>query len=116
MNTKTFKLSHSETYWDAKVEIDTANPATDKAIKDMVQFWSEWEIRLDANKGDYTMTFLKMLGRKLVYMQLDKDLNLKGVISEMSTEEGWYPLDGSFGIKLISCSSAEVSDDDLFIS
>lgn len=116
MSIRIFKLSHSETYWDGAVEIDTGNVAATEAMKETVEFWSDWQYRLNENGGDYVRTFLKMLGQKLVLMQLGFGYNLSGIIKEMAKEEGWPPLDGTYGITLVRCDDAEISEDDIFIS
>lgn len=60
------------------------------AIKEMVDFWSGGPDRLRRNKGDYTRTWLKQLGCYIFF-------NEKAPVNE----EGWYPLDGTEGIKLL---------------
>jgi hypothetical protein len=42
--------------------------------------------------------------------------NEKGVIDTMMDEEGWLPMDGSCGIKIVSVSEMEFNQDDFEIS
>lgn len=113
---KTYKLTHSETYWDGTVEIDDANPTAAEVMQQVVEFWMGSETRLNENDGDYTRTFLKMLGQKLVLMQLHLGYNLAGIIEEMADEEGGPMLDGSHGIKLVRCDCPEVNEEDIYIA
>lgn len=110
MSIRVFHLSHSETYWDGSVEIDHENPDAVEAMKQAVEFWTGWEDRLDENDGDYTKTFLKSLGEKLVLMQLHLGYNLSGIIQDMAEEEGWPLLNGTYGIKLTRCGVPEIDD------
>lgn len=100
MSVKKYLIEHVDLIWSCEVEIDEEKAAP--AIKEMVEFWLGWENELNKVNGDYTLAFLKMLGRELLYV----------VIAERSGEtcteyfkslEGWYPLDGSHGIKIVSC-------------
>lgn len=70
----------------AKVEI-TESVASQRAIKEMVEFWSGWESKLEDAYGSYVTVWLTMLTRFLV---------LNGKVPR--DEEGWYPLDGSHHI------------------
>lgn len=85
----------------ATVEIDEEKAA--EAIKEMVEFWASAQDDLREEKGDYTRAWLRRLGRHIVreYEPPRRD------------EEGWHPLDGSHGIKLVSWEAWE-ADDDLF--
>jgi hypothetical protein len=71
------------------VEIDDIKAAP--YIKEMVDFWSGNEHRLDENNGDYTKTWLKQLTYQILFTGRPP----------AKDDEGWVPLDGSCGIKLI---------------
>lgn len=84
----------------ATVEIDPAKAAP--LIKEMVEFWAFWEDRLADNDGDYTKTWLKLLGSFIIRNNRPpKD------------DEGWYQLDGSLGIKLLSWERWEHDEDQI---
>ena len=93
-----YSLTHLDSYWEAIVEIDTE--LSKIPIKDMVEFWSDWEYNLALNDGDYIITFLKQLARKIFIIKIETDYNIKGILREIKESEGYYPLDGSHGIKL----------------
>jgi hypothetical protein len=71
----------------ARVEINEEK--SKMAIQEMVEFWMGWKDKLEENDGDYIQTWLKQLVIYIVRMG-----------SSPSNQEGWYPLDGSHGIKL----------------
>jgi len=75
----------------ARVEVSD-HKATLDAIKDMVEFWAFWEKRLAEAHGDYTLCWLHELANFMLYEQRPPN----------SGDEGWYLLDGSLGIRLIS--------------
>lgn len=74
----------------ARVEIDDSETAR-AAIKEMVEFWAWWETALAKDGGDYTRCWLRKLAHYILANgQPPRD------------EEGWYPLDGSKGVKLLN--------------
>jgi len=99
MNTKIYDLIY-DCQLIARVSIEDSAETRD-IIKQMVEFWGNWEFRLGDNGGDYTKTFLKQLVGHI--------LNSGGAPDK--DEEGWVPLDGSFGIKFINCNQYEFYND-----
>jgi hypothetical protein len=84
----------------ARVVIDEEKAAP--FIKEMVEFWANYGERLTAAKGSYTKAWLMMLGRFILRnSKPPKD------------EEGWYPLDGSYGIKLEKWDTWEPDPDEI---
>lgn len=67
----------------ARVEI-TDSIASQRALREMVEFWAGWENRLEQADGDYMSVWLTMLARYLI---------LEGKAPR--DEEGWVPLDGT---------------------
>src|SRR4051812_1995781 len=59
MNTKTYDLSYD--YCPIATVQITDSEKTREVIKEMVEFWGNWEDRLRDNGGDYTKTWLKQL-------------------------------------------------------
>ena len=123
-NIKKFRVEHTPTYGEIVVEIDldfvnkikneTAEedyPIT-KGIEEMVNFWTGSESRLEDNEGNYLNTFLKQLCNEVIGLLASKNLSTYGVIEEMKGEEGWCPLDGTWGIKLIDVSSPDFKTQD----
>lgn len=85
----------------ATVEIEeSATPH----LKEMVEFWSDWEWKLEENDDDYTKTWLKMLGGFILYNNRPP-----------KNDEGWCSLDGSFGIKLLSWERYDHDEDEISI-
>jgi hypothetical protein len=85
----------------ATVEIDGEKAA--EPIKEMVEFSTSGEDDLAAENGDYTRAWLRRLGRFI----------LRQHAPPRSDDEGWFPLDGTHGIDLVSWEAWE-EDDDLF--
>ncbi len=81
--------------------IDIAStPRAMEAIREMVEFWMGWERKLKHTEGDYTKCWLIQLARYVLQ---------HGETPEGS--EGWYPLDGSYDIKLIWSGTVDIDDD-----
>ena len=122
---KKYVISHEPTWAQIVVEVDMdfefGRPGlgekirTEDLIKDMVDFWADWEEKLADNDDDYLRTFLKQLCEHVMRMLATSRWNEKGVIEEMMGEEGWYPMDGSCGIKIVSVSEMEFNQDDFEI-
>ena len=125
-NIKKFLVEHVPTFGEIVVEIDfdfvaeiKNNTGTEKypvqnAIEDMVKFWTGSELRVAENEGNYTHTFLKQLCSHVIGIIANRNLSEYGVIEEMKEEEGWCPLDGSFGIKLIRTERPVLDSQDDF--
>lgn len=86
-----------EREWNAVVAID--HDTADPLIKEMVEFWTDWENRLAVNEGSYTQTFLQQLGDQLV--RLSTEMRLKSAIEVLRRLEGWTAMDGSRGIAIL---------------
>lgn len=84
----------------ATVEIDETKAAD--LIKDMVNFWSGAEDRLEENDGNYTNAWLKMLGMFILNNRRPPD-----------GDEGWCKLDGKFGIKILSWNRWEFDEEQI---
>lgn len=88
----------------AEVTIDDSNPKLKDTLTEMVEFYSDWEHRLEDNDGDYLITFLK-------------DLTLF-IVQEAripSDDEGWCDMDGSYGITVFNFSRYELELDDVSV-
>jgi hypothetical protein len=86
----------------ATVEVDESIAAP--TIKEMVEFWMDWEKRLAANGGDYTKTWLKSLGMFILQ-------NHRPPSRPPHDDEGWVRLDGKFGIRLVDWTPWEPDED-----
>jgi hypothetical protein len=86
----------------ASVEVDSER--SESVIKEMVDFWSGSEERLESNGGDYLRAWLKQLGMFILRNHRPpKD------------DEGWCPLDGTHGITLKDWTSWEPDEDAITI-
>jgi hypothetical protein len=98
--TKRYNIQYGagEVDWNCEVEID--EELAKEPIKEIVEYWAGWQKWLKINDGDYTKTFLEDLGRILVRLSIS--LTLEGILGHFETREGYCPLDGTCGIKIIS--------------
>lgn len=94
---KTYSLLYDSTCI-AEIQIDDTDQAR-TAIKEMVEFWAQWEDRLYRFEEDYTLCWLNQVACAL----LNGRRGVEG--------EGWAPLDGSMGLKLLGCWPPEWDDD-----
>ncbi len=82
----------------ARVFIDEAKSR--EIVKEMVEFWSGWKERLRNDRGSYIISWLKLLGSQILHSGAPR-----------KDDEGWVPLDGSCGIKLVAWSRYEPDTD-----
>lgn len=87
----------------ATVQIDEEKAAA--LIKEMVDFWSGSEDRLEANDGSYLHTWLKQLAVFILRLRRTPD-----------GDEGWCKLDGTYGIKLLNWEEYEHDEDQIEIT
>ena len=88
----------------AEVEITEAKKAREP-IKEMVEFWAMWETALAKAGGDYTRAWLTQLAHHILHSGHPPRRD----------DEGWVPLDGSHGIKLLSWDRWEFDPSDTVI-
>jgi hypothetical protein len=91
-----------DTHLIATVSI-TPSPRSETAIKEMVEFGGLWRHSLAKAGGDYTQCWLRQLTGFI--------LREGGVY--MSGGEGWYPLDGSYDIKMLGMYPFDWLNEDL---
>jgi len=96
-----YKLTYDYS-WEAIVEVDQSHPETERNIRESVEFWSDWKINLIRSKGDYTALFLHNLTMTLLNISVHYR-DVLAIIDFARNIEGWYPLDGSHGVRLVSC-------------
>lgn len=112
-----YTVTYDPTYWSFTVTIEDEfnDKQTLDIIKQMVEFWSDWEQRLDENDGDYTMAFLQQLGKEAFLIAVENNYNTVGVVDEFNSREGWYPMDGSMGITIVATDTAEILHSDFSV-
>lgn len=124
MALKKFKISYPDLSWDCLVELDEdqiitglgANENHQASVKDlikqMVEFWHDWENFLKENDGDYLTAFLKMLGQKILLLKIEYGGNIQqGFVDS----EGWVRMVGSYGIKIISADDVNFNESDFVV-
>lgn len=94
--------------YDSETILEVEVPDTQEAkhlIREMVEFWVNQDIALQAAGGSYTKAWLKNLARFFLRNgRLPKD------------DEGWYNLDGTHaGIKVTWSGLTEFDDDNIRI-
>lgn len=98
-------------------EIDH-NLLTEEKIHEINEFWMDHESRIDGS-GSALAGVLSMLTRVILPMQAYYGWTTYGVIDEFDFKtgnggiEGWPPLDGSYGIKLIRADGFEFDEDEM---
>jgi hypothetical protein len=122
MAIKNYKITFPDLYWNCEISIDEEFTTslsrqgelvtTKDLIKEMVEFWCGWEEELENNDGDYTKTFLQKLARKCLYIIVSNGYNLYGVVSEFTNIEGWYNMDGRYGIWIKKVDSVELESNE----
>lgn len=99
------KATISFDWWKAEVEVDTSEQ-TIKHMKEQILFWANGKQRIYDEDGDVLTAYLKMLGEELLTIAV-APVSVESVILEFKDLEGWAPLDGSFGAKLLSIDQWE---------
>ncbi|CAI1063189.1 DUF2528 family protein [Serratia marcescens] len=99
------------------VEIDH-DICTYEHLHQINNFFIGHKHRLSDNDGDITVTVLKMLAAECFVQQVSEGWNAYGLICQFKdgNNEGWPPMDGSNGIKIISCDVPGVNWDDMEVS
>lgn len=118
MATKIYKIGSYELYWWALIKIDFDHTfeydgkiiKTADGIKEMVEFWAEWQWRLKDNHNDYTLVFLKQLAAEIINEVATNGYNLQGILAHFRSAEGWLPMDGSAGITITEIDHFSWSD------
>jgi len=95
---KTYNIYYHD-QWLATILIDKSK--SEDSIKEMVQFWGNWEQRLLNNNGNYIKTWINQLISHIIYSGKPPDKD----------DEGWVPLDGLYGITLVNWSRYEFDED-----
>ena len=107
---KTFELEYDGCPL-CTVEIDEVKAC--KAIKEMVEFWSDAEYRLRENNRDYVRAWLKQLGG---FILQNGRAPGRGSFGQPVEDEGWATLDGSHGIRVKDVERWEPDEDQIEIT
>ena len=113
---KMFVVRHEPTFGEITVEIDFDKTNTMSnnevpmlvTIQAMVLFWTNGEELIEYYGGDVVKAFLKNLCHRCLCLQLEYYRNTIGIIELFKNQEGYVPMDGSMGIRLVSVSEMEL--------
>ncbi|HBB6981321.1 TPA: DUF2528 family protein [Salmonella enterica subsp. enterica serovar Napoli] len=95
------------------------NPAvcTIETLENINNFFINAEDRLYDSGSDIIVTVLKMLAAICFCEQVGPTggWNTQGLIDQFKdgNMEGWSPMDGSYGIRILACDIPAVNDDDM---
>lgn len=97
----TFQFMHK-----VEFEVDTKKMTQAIALTSLQHFYSDRCI----GTGCTIKKLLKMYAAAALKEQISGEWNTQGIIYAMKEFEGFYPLDGSMGIKLIHCDGIEIDE------
>ena len=98
--------------FDMVVTIDH-DVLTDEKLHEINNFWSGAEDRLRRDKGNVLHAVLRMLALR-AFVTTVTDLAPEDMW-RVNPPEGWPPLDGSYGIQLLSLDYFELDGDEITI-
>ena len=99
-------------WWLAVLEIDDSE-STLSTMRDQLLFWTNGQERIKDSNGNIELAYLRMIGRELMLNSME--FNIKGVLEHFKGLEGYAPLDGSHGVKLLSVDSWQFEECDFYI-
>ncbi|MDM1529019.1 hypothetical protein [Myroides odoratimimus] len=98
---KQYRIEYN--YWSCVIEFNT-EIFTMELLQECLDFFS-WEYD---NEGDLYEEYAKKIAKKVLYLLVENELG--SIESRFKELEGVPPIDGSFGVKLISFDSFEFED------
>ncbi len=118
---KKYLIEHVPTGLEITVEIDwDKNDGDDckligpyEAIKEMAAFWVGSKNHIE-KYGHIETFFKKLLQHSIPFMF--QDFTAEGLIEKFKGTEGYYPLDGSHGIKILGYFASDITDMDDYVS
>ena len=105
MAIKTYEFDYNFGDAFATFEVDS-EIFTDELARNTLTFFV-WDYN---KKNDPVDEVMKKYALQAITFATEKGLNELGVISEFENYEGFYPVDGQYGIKLMAVSEYEFSD------
>lgn len=116
-NIKVYKIDY-DLKASVTIEIDH-DIVTETGLHELNGFWTNanWRVKRD---GGVLNAVLKMLAREIIYMQFTAGYTIDYLIEQFdwdsgNGQEGWPPMDGSHGIKIIDTEDLELEYDDMSI-
>lgn len=101
-------------WWEAVLEIKD-DEKTLGHMKDQLLFFTGGQDLIDDEDGDVTVAYLKQTTPSLIKESMQ--WNKSGIITQIadSMYEGFLPIDGSFGVTLISVDNWEFAENEIMI-
>jgi hypothetical protein len=119
---RTYKLSTQD--FEMAVEIDT-DRMTEERLHEINRFWGDAEYRVASSNGDVTTAVLRLLFDEVRGLVQRSPRALSGVLYAFAWEdskgkykdgvEGWPAMNGSEGIRIVSCWLELELDEDIFV-
>ena len=116
-NIKTYEIDYD---FKASVTIEIDHDIiTEDCLHELNNFWTNAKWRVKKHDG-VLYAVLKMLAREIIYIQFTAGYTIDGLIKQFdwdsgNGQEGWPPMDGSHGIKIIDTDDLEIDCDDMSI-
>lgn len=117
-----FDVEYGPSWWECRIEIDpdfeTGNehlPTTIDAIENSVDFFDGSKDDLAQFDGDYIKTYAMQLARELCIMQVQQGLILEALIDDFKNKEGWFPIDGSWGVRVLNADDFTFSSGEFMV-
>lgn len=112
MTIERYKLIYAGQF-EIELEIDDEK-CTDTLLHEINNFWSGSERRLDNAGGDCWLAVMDMLCTTLMRLSITELDALEHMVA--GKEEGWPPLDGKYGITLLSVDNFEFDPSEVWIT
>ena len=119
---RTYNLSTQD--FEMTVEIDTDRMTEDR-LHEINKFWGDADYRLANSNGNITTAVLRLLFNEVRRLVQRSPRALSGVLYAFAWEdakgrykdgiEGWPAMDGSDGIRIVSCWIELELDEDIFV-
>lgn len=95
---------NGEGYLDVEVDHDLL---TENSLYEINNFWIDADARLDDQEGNLLFAVLALLAERCFLLSYRGCWSASMLIDAFNQEEGWPPMDGSYGIKIIGCDEPE---------
>ena len=107
---KTFELKYD--WWEAVLQIDDT-PKAREAMQEQLLFWTGGEDLIDDAENDIVQAYIWQTAPIIIDTSMRK--NNTGIINEFKEMEGFLPLDGGCGVKLIESECWEFGHEEFQI-
>ncbi|MBI6121345.1 DUF2528 family protein [Salegentibacter maritimus] len=105
MNIKKYKYNYDNYTASVEFEVDL-HLFGEKQAKQTLDFFS-WDEEPDYDNNLVDEVMLKY-ARMAIILATENNHNTRGVISDFNEQEGYYNVDGSFGIKLLYVEGVQI--------